>query len=551
MVLQTSTDAAADPRDARQVTEAAELLTLQGRSSASSNEKRSQLNGDIEAATVPSISKEDIQGVNETASPGSSLVEFDGPDDPGNPKNWSRKRRWIITISGALLTFTVTFSSSIFSVAIDPVAKEFDIGIVTSTLGVSLFLCGFILGPIVFGPMSEAYGRKIPLLAGFAVFAIFQIPVAVGQNVETIMLGRFFGGFAASSPLAIVGGLMADIWGPIDRAYAICAFASGGFAGPAAAPVVGGYLVDSYLGWRWTAWITLILASVVGLVAAFAIPETSAPRILQYRAKRLRYETGNWALHAKADENPVTRKTIYSVYLVRPFVMLVQEPILALITAYMSFIYGVLYLLFEAYPVSFQEERGWSTGNGSLPFLPFIVGIALGAAGIAYSTKTNFTKAFVKHGQTVPEERLPPMIVGAIILPIGLFWYGMSHPVLHVDKLLTVSGWTSSPKITWVPQVLSSALLGGGTMVAFWQGVSYLIDCYGFYSNSAIAVNTFIRSIFGAAFPLFAHDMYRGLGVPWATSLLGFVCVAFAPVPILFYYYGARIRQKSRWAPTG
>lgn len=88
-------------------------------------------------------------------------------------------------------------------------------------------------------------------------------------------------------------------------------------------------------------------------------------------------------------------------------------------------------------------------------------------------------------------------------------------------------------------------------MVAFWQGVSYLIDCYGFYSNSAIAVNTFIRSIFGAAFPLFAHDMYRGLGVPWATSLLGFVCVAFAPVPILFYYYGARIRQKSRWAPTG
>ena len=59
---------------------------------------------------------------------------------------------------------------------------------------------------------------------------------------------------------------------------------------------------------------------------------------------------------------------------------------------------------------------------------------------------------------------------------------------------------TSSPNITWVPQVLSSALLGGGCMVAFWQGMNYIIDCYGFYSNSAIAVNTFIRSIAGAAF---------------------------------------------------
>lgn len=159
------------------------------------------------------------------------LVEFDGPDDPGNPKNWSKRRRWVITISGSLLTFTVTFSSSIFSVAIVDVAKEYDVSRVVSTLGVSLFLAGFILGPVVFGPMSEAYGRKLPLLSGFIVFAIFQIPVAVAQNIETIILGRFFGGLFGSSPLAVVGGLMNDIWDPIPRAYAICAFAAGGFAG--------------------------------------------------------------------------------------------------------------------------------------------------------------------------------------------------------------------------------------------------------------------------------------------------------------------------------
>ena len=90
------------------------------------------------------------------------------------------------------------------------------------------------------------------------------------------------------------------------------------------------------------------MTALFGGIGLFLIPETSAARILQTRAKNLRYSTGNWALHAKADESRINAQTILTVYLIRPFVMLVQEPILALVTAYMSFIYGILYLLFEA-----------------------------------------------------------------------------------------------------------------------------------------------------------------------------------------------------------
>lgn len=75
-------------------------------------------------------------------------------------------------------------------------------------------------------------GRRIPLFAGYIIFAIFQIPVAVARNVETIMLGRFFGGFAASAPLAVVGGALADIFDPIERAYGVCVFAAAAFVGP-------------------------------------------------------------------------------------------------------------------------------------------------------------------------------------------------------------------------------------------------------------------------------------------------------------------------------
>lgn len=70
----------------------------------------------------------------------SDLVEFDGPDDVGNPKNWSRRKRWAITVAMGLMTFVVTFASSIFSVAIDAVSLEYHVSPVVATLGVSLFL---------------------------------------------------------------------------------------------------------------------------------------------------------------------------------------------------------------------------------------------------------------------------------------------------------------------------------------------------------------------------------------------------------------------------
>jgi DHA1 family multidrug resistance protein-like MFS transporter len=277
----------------------------------------------------------------------SHLVVFDGPNDPDNPKNWTTKRRWAITISMGLLVFTVTFASSIFSVNIRVVQEKFNVDLVTATLGVALFVLGFVFGPIAFGPMSEVLGRKVPLFFGFALFAIFQIPVALAQNITTICVGRFLGGFFASAPLAVVGGALADLWDPIPRSYAICVFAAGGFAGPVAGPIAGGFITESQLGWRWTSWITLIMAGFLGTIGLFVIPETSAARILQLRAAKLR-KAGDIHAYAKADENKLTMKNVVNVYLLRPFVMFLQEPILALITAYMSFLYGIVYLLFEA-----------------------------------------------------------------------------------------------------------------------------------------------------------------------------------------------------------
>jgi hypothetical protein len=196
----------------------------------------------------------------------------------------------------------------------------------------------------------------------------------------------------------------------------------------------------------------------------------------------------------------------------------------------MAFVYGILYLWFFSYPVAFHSQRGWSTGLSSLPFLSIIIGIVFGAGFIVWFTLTRYVTQMKLHGRVSPEERLPPMIVGAILLPVGLFWFA----------------WTSNKHVSWVPQVIAGIPTGAGVLIIFIQGFNYIIDVYLMQANSALAGNALIRSLLGAAFPLFANVLYQRLGVAWATSVLGFISVAMIPVPVLFYFYGRQIRSWSK-----
>lgn len=221
------------------------------------------------------------------------------------------------------------------------------------------------------------------------------------------MLCRFFGGVFGSAPLAIVGGALADFWGPVERGFALGLFSGATFIGPVAGPIVGGFLTMSYLGWRWTAWITLIMAALFGSLALVFSAESYAPVLLQRRAAQRRFATRNWAIHAPMDENPVELHDIIHKYLFRPWKMLFMEPILMLITLYMAFIYGMIYLFFEAYPIAFQEQRHWNLGVGALPFLGITIGVVIGVGIITYTSQTRYKRKMEENGgKPVPEERL-------------------------------------------------------------------------------------------------------------------------------------------------
>ncbi|KAK0612422.1 major facilitator superfamily domain-containing protein [Bombardia bombarda] len=396
---------------------------------------------------VTSGSEADVEKQPPAAAPAfDPAAGWDGPGDPENPRNFSTLKKMGISIVVSILVWVATFDSSVLSPASRSLVSEFGISREVSILSTSLFVLGFAFGPVFFGPASEALGRKKPLAFGMFMFAIFIIPVAVAKNAATIFVCRFLGGSLAA------GGILADLYDPITRGIAVAAFALATFLGPVLGPIIGGFLTMNAPGWRWTQWLALIVAFTIALVFTVLVPETSAPILLARRAEKRRKLDPNTTNNIP-EKKPLDFKRMVNVYVLKPWIMLVLEPILALMTIYLSFVYGFLYLCFVAFPISFQQERGWNLGVGALPFIAVTVGVFFGVAVIIWHTKTRMVRIMAEKGEVSPEERMIPMMLGSVSMPIGMFWFA----------------WTSNPNISWVPQVISGSFIGFGILLIFLQ----------------------------------------------------------------------------------
>ncbi|KAH6660689.1 major facilitator superfamily domain-containing protein [Truncatella angustata] len=460
-----------------------------------------------------------------------NIVGWDGPDDPECPRNWPKWKKCFFVLVTSAVIATVSFGSSVFAPASKVTAVEFDVSVIVMRLAVALWILGFFTGPIFFGPLSELFGHAMVFSMAICGVAIFQLPIALGENLQTILISRFFSGVFGSAAFATVSGMYVELYEPIPRGVALGLSSICINLGATIAPIAGAYIVDgSGSQWRWTAWATLIVMSTFGIAALFAVRESSSRMILRHKAKRLRFETGNWALHSKSEETRVEFKDIIYRYLTKPVRMFITEPILIIFTIYLTLVYGTLYLSFQAFPTAFQE-RGWSTRASSLPFIAVVCGV-ISAWGVqSLFTITWYKNQVVRlHGPAPPEYRLPPMMVGAFILPPSLLWFGWSGNVHPAS------------------QIIATYFIGLGLMLIFVPGISYIVDVYGFHSNSAMSIHVIVRSLIACSFPMFGSIMYEKLGVAWASSVLAFLCIALAPAPLLFWVYGKKIRSWSSFA---
>ena len=282
------------------------------------------------------ITKTTTAGTTFTLDPGFE-VDFE-PDDPDDPRNWPLWYKSFVIFAISYGTLTVVLFSTSYTAAIAAMREEFNINSdVITTLGVTTYLFGLAVGSLILAPISETYGRKPVYTIAMAFFVIFVIPSGLAQNIETIIITRFFGAVAGSAMIANAPGTVGDIISDKYRATAFSIWSIGPMNGPVFGPLIGGF-VTQYKGWRWANWVVMI-AGGAALIMMTIIKETYAPALLQKKAKKLRKETDDERHWSRYDVR-VGFVELMKVNLSRPFVMAITEPICIFWNVYIAIIYG-------------------------------------------------------------------------------------------------------------------------------------------------------------------------------------------------------------------
>ena len=424
-----------------------------------------------QAGITPEVEKHHYQGSGTEEDP---YVVTWIENDPRNPMLYGFVKKWTLTMLVAIATLAVAFVSSAYSGGATQIVREFGVSQEIYTLGISFFVLGFAVGPLLWAPLSELFGRQILFFITYGALTAFNAGAAGAKNIESLIILRFFAGAFGSSPLTNAGGVIADMFPAKERGLAMAIFAAAPFLGPVIGPIVGGFVGEN-VGWRWVEGVMAIFTGVLWIGGSAFIPETYPPVLQRARAAKLSKMTGKvYRSQADIDQGPTTFGHVFKTSLLRPWVLLFKEPIVLLLSIYMAIVYGTLYMLFGAFPIVYQQVRGWSPGIGGLAFLGVAVGMIF---AVAYSVWDNKRYAKISDeysGFAPPEARLPPTMLAAAALPIGLFWFA----------------WTNYPSIHWIVSIIATVPFGFGMVLVFLGLFNYLIDTYTIFAASVLAANS-------------------------------------------------------------
>ncbi|PNY24009.1 transporter [Tolypocladium capitatum] len=465
------------------------------------------------------------------------LVSWDEPDDPQNPRCWPINRKWAAVLCVSFFTLISPVASSM--VAPGLVAIGQDLGITSDlerALVLSIFVAAYALGPLFWGPLSELYGRVVVIQSSNAVFLLFNLGCGLARTEGQMMAFRFMSGIGGSAPLAIGGGLLSDLFPAEERGKAMSVYSLMPLLGPAVGPIAGGWIAER-TSWRWVFYSTTMACAVIQAVGLFLLQETYAPVLLDRRKMRLIKETGNTALRTEHDHPERTLAQALGIALTRPFRLLATQPIVQVMSLYMMYLYGMIYLVLSTFPALWAVEYHESPGVQGLNYLSLGIGFFLGAQSCAPLQDRIYAALKRRYapdgGPGRPEFRVPMMIPGAALVPVGLLVYS----------------WTAQAGTHWIGPNVGAAVYAAGTIISFQCVQGYMVDSYPRYAASAVGAMTVLRSLAGFGFPLFAPYMYASLGYGKGGTVLAACAVVIGwPSPFLLWKYGAKLRANSKFS---
>ncbi|USW57704.1 Putative major facilitator superfamily, MFS transporter superfamily [Septoria linicola] len=363
-------------------------------------------------------------------------------------------------------------------------------------------------------------------------------------NFASLLVFRFIGGLCGSPGLTLASSTIADLFEPgRARGVALFCYYSMPWLGSVLGPLIG-FLVVAEKTWEWTQWVFLFIAVPIAL-PGLALLRESKQSILDKRASRARQMSmderkDSRGLLSRIRDSLATVPQYVQSSLLRPLSMLFTELIVGLVCLYAGFNFGLIYALVIVFPDIFAAAYSFNEVQQGLAFLGLIVGCILGPAlliadGELIERKKRGRVDHEKQSSTdklSPEVRLHGAMIGAVLLPTGLI----------------IFAWTARPGISFLVPIFASTLITLGALTIYVSTSAYVVDVYGpRYGASANAASSISRYTLAAAIPLFILQMYDGLGVGWATSVLALCAVIMLPIPFCFYRWGPQIRSRCKY----
>ncbi|KAK7203063.1 major facilitator superfamily domain-containing protein [Myxozyma melibiosi] len=409
--------------------------------------------------------KEKIHGPSFISDLEHGVVGWDSEDDPANPKNWSNRRKLMVMSFVIITGLMVPTVSTLFAPGQALMAAEFGLtNSVVKQFTVSSYVLGFGWGPLIHAPMSEMYGRKYVVAISNLLLSILNIGCSEATSVAMFLIFRALSGILGCAGMVVGAGIISDMFRVEETGRATALYLLGPIMGPVCGPILGGF-ISQRAGWRWCFRVIEIFAGIMSLCFFFAVPETNATVLLRLKAARLRRAGGSPDLISIIDSRipPMKPRAKFTANISRAFKLMLFAPIVVAFSLYMTVAYSYLYVFFTTLTEVLTEQYGFSIEMAGLAYLSVGAGtftsvMVVGSTNdrmVAYLTTRN-------NGVRKPEMRLGPMIIGSILIPASMFWYG----------------WGVQTHIHWFPLILSLFPMGSGLLASLLPIQAYLIELY-------------------------------------------------------------------------
>ncbi|TBU23645.1 MFS general substrate transporter [Dichomitus squalens] len=460
---------------------------------------------------------------NNSAESNVFLVGFDKSDDI-DPRKWSKWYLHYVTCVAVTLTSYAMISSTIPTAFAQEMATELKLNSWSVDLAISHYEICFCVGPLMWGPLSDKFGRRRVLLLCVNGLALLHMGCALSQNAAVATFVRILAGLFASGLLPVSGAIVADIWDLQAEEQRLAAFVFP-FATPQGGPSLGALMAMSGIGWRGIFWVSAIFGGVFAALIAATLPETHRPTILVRHASMLRLDTRDDRYRAPLELAPESR--------VRILAMLNHEPVLILLSLYFASVVACLNIFFEALVIATATFTPITARALTSPTV--LMGALIGTILYELVLRPRF---YLRRIRRYSRERVPPeqrlaMAIGATpFVAMGVFWFG----------------WTLFPGISIGAPLFAVLFVGISSYWLVFVIFAYTIDVYANITATALGFCIAAGSVFPAVLPVISSHIFRVLGLHWASTLSGCLMIATIPFPLVLMRYGSTLRAKSRYA---